>query len=51
VCLVTSLVGSRDKVDCAVGADRVIFCEARMRDELFIVNGLPACRELRTMER
>jgi len=32
------------------GAERVIFCEAGMWEELFIVNGLPACRRSRTME-
>jgi len=51
VCLVTSLVGSGGKADCVAGADRVIFCEARMREEPFIVDGLPACRRSRTMER
>ena len=33
------------------GADRVIFCEAGMLEELFIVDGLPACRRSCTMER
>jgi len=33
------------------GADRVNFCEARMREEPFIVDGLPACRRSHTMER
>jgi len=51
VCLVTSLVGSGGKADCVAGADRVIFCQAGMREELFIVDGLPACRRSRTMER
>jgi len=51
VCLVTSLVGSGSKADCVVGADRVIFCEAGMQEELFIVDGLPACRRSGTMER
>ena len=31
MCLVTSLVGSGGKADCVAGADRVIFCEVRMR--------------------
>ena len=51
MCLVTSLVGSGGKADCVAGADRVIFCEARMWEELFIVDGLPACRRLCIMER
>jgi hypothetical protein len=51
VCLVTSLVGSGDKEDCVARAGRVIFCEAGMREELFIVDGLPACRRPHTMER
>jgi len=51
MCLITSLVGSGGKADCVVGADRVIFCEARMWEELFIVDGLPACRRSWTMER
>jgi len=51
VCLVTSLVGSGAKAHCVAGADRVIFCEAGLREELFIVDGLPACRRSCTMER
>jgi len=51
VCLVTCLVGSEGRADCVGGADQVIFCEAGMREELFIVDGLPACRRSRTMER
>ena len=51
MCLVTILVGSGGKADCVAGADRVIFCEAGMREELFIVDGLPACRRSCTMER
>jgi hypothetical protein len=51
VCLVTSLVGSGGKADCVVGAERVIFCDAGMPEELFIVDGLPACRRSHTMER
>jgi len=51
VCLVTSLVGSGGKADCVVGADQGIFCEAGMREELFIVDGIPACRRSQTMER
>jgi hypothetical protein len=43
VCLVTSLVGSGGKADCVAGADRVIFCEAGMREEPFIVDGLLFC--------
>jgi len=43
VCLVTSLVGSGGKADCVAGVDREIFCEAGMWEELFIVDGLPAC--------
>jgi hypothetical protein len=34
-----------------VGADRVITCEAGMRKEPFIVDGLPACRRLHNGER
>ena len=49
--LVTSPVCSGGMSDCVVGADEVIFCEARLREELFIVDGLPACRRLCTMER
>jgi len=44
VCLVTNLVGSGGKADCMVGADRVIFREAGKQEDLFIVDGLPACR-------
>jgi len=51
VCLVTHLVGSGGKADCMAGAGRVILCEAGMREELFIVDGLPAYRRSRTMER
>jgi hypothetical protein len=51
VCLVISLVGSGDKADCVVKADRVIFCEAGIWVELFNVDGLPACRRSHTMER
>jgi len=51
VCLVTSLVGSGGKADCVAGADQVIFCEAGMPEEPFIVDELPACRRLCTMER
>jgi hypothetical protein len=51
VCLVTSLVGSGEKADCVVGADRVMFCEARMQEVLFIVDGLPAYRISCTMQR
>ena len=51
MCLVTSLVGSGSKADCVAGADRVITCEAGMRKEPFIVDGLPACRRLHTVER
>ena len=51
MCLVTSLVGSGGKADCAAGSDREIFCEAGMREELFILDGLPACRRSCTMER
>jgi len=51
VCLVTSLVGSRGKADCVVGANRVNCCEAGMREEPFIVDGLPACRQSHTTER
>jgi len=51
VCLVPNLVGSGGKADCAARADRVIFCEAGMQEELFIVDGLPACRRSCTMER
>jgi len=51
VWLVTGLEGSGGREDCVGGADRVIFCEAGMREELFIVDGLPACRRSCTMER
>ena len=51
MCLVTNLVGSGGKADCVAGADRVIFCEARIPEELYIADCLPACRRLRTMER
>ena len=51
MCLVTSLVGSGGNADCVAGANRVIFCEAGMREELSIVDGLPACRSSCTMER
>jgi len=44
VCLVTSLGGSGGKANCVGGADQVIFCEAGMQEELFIVDGLPSCR-------
>jgi len=36
---------------CVARAGRVMFCEAGMRKELFIVDGLPACRQSYTMER
>ena len=51
VCLVTGLVGSGGKADCVAGANRVIFCEAAMQEELIIVDGLPGCRRSCTMER
>ena len=51
MCLVSSVVGSGDKADCVVGANRVMFCKARMWRELFIVDGRPAYRRLRTMQR
>jgi len=51
VCLVPSLVGSGGKTDSVVGANQVIFCEAGMREELFIVDGLPGCGGSCTMER
>ena len=51
MCLVNSLVGSGGKEDCVARASQVIFCEARMQEELFIVDGLPACRRSCTMER
>jgi hypothetical protein len=51
VCLVTSLVGSRGKADCAAEANIVTLCEASMRKELFIVDGHPACRRPCTISR
>jgi len=51
VCSVTGLVGSGGKAACVAGADRVICCEAGMREEYVIVDGLPACRRSHTMER
>jgi len=51
VSLVTWLVGRGGRADSVGGADRVIFCEAQMWEELFIVDGLPACRRSCTMER
>jgi len=50
VCLVTSVVGGGGKADCVMGANREIFSETRMWEELFIVDGLPACRRSCTME-
>jgi len=49
VCLVTSQVGSVGKADSVAGADQATFCEARLQEELFIVDGLPACRRSCTM--
>ena len=49
--LLTSMVGSGGNTDCMVGANPVIFGEAGMRQELFIVDELPACRRSLTMQR
>ena len=51
MCLVTRVVGSEGKADRMAGAAQMIICEAGMQEELFIVNGLPACRMSCTMER
>jgi hypothetical protein len=51
VCLVTSQVGSGGKADGMVEADRAIVCEVITWEELFIVDGLSACRMSCTIER
>jgi hypothetical protein len=51
VSLLSSIVGSGGNTDWIVGDNQVIFCEAGMQQELFIVDELPACTRSLTMER
>ena len=51
MCMVPDQVDNRGDAEYGAGADRVVFCEAGLQEQLFIFDGLPACRRSGTMER